>query len=233
MIELVGITGKARHGKDTVTSMILEELQGFTRFAFADKMKELAHAVLSASKAPEDEWKEGFQTFILDMNLLRDILGQWERNGIIMAPNAVEGLIQALALKAEDVQQDTPGYLSIWTSWRVIYQTIGTEWGREQQGKDFWLQFLPIDKPIIVSDVRGITSESYEDTNNEALYVKSLGGIVVEVVDPRKGSVVAQHCSEGGIDHELISYTIVNDGTLEDLHRKVMDFIYIWLMSDL
>jgi hypothetical protein len=38
---LIGITGRARHGKDTVASFLVRE-RGFHRYAFADQLRELA-----------------------------------------------------------------------------------------------------------------------------------------------------------------------------------------------
>jgi hypothetical protein len=41
---LIGITGYARHGKDTAGSVLVKEY-GFTKYAFADQLKELALAI--------------------------------------------------------------------------------------------------------------------------------------------------------------------------------------------
>lgn len=236
MIELVGITGPARHGKDTVAKMILEVCPGFTRFAFADKMKEMSTACFRAEH-PDDgaEWKEGEQKFTLDFISMVNYLE---------GPNfgASWKLFEPCAKLAECLERLTPDYqedqedcvtATFTGSWRLIYQILGTDWGRAQD-EDLWVDFLPLDKPTIVTDVRGHGDRiDYNQRNNEALKVKEAGGIVIEVVDPRKGSVVRAHASEAGIVSGLISYTIVNDGSLEDLRKKVKDFIYIWLMSDL
>lgn len=42
--KLIGISGKAQHGKDTLGKMLVEN-HGYTRFAFADPLKEMAYRI--------------------------------------------------------------------------------------------------------------------------------------------------------------------------------------------
>lgn len=44
MIVIVGITGRAQHGKDTAANVLIEEF-GFTRYGLADPLKEIALAI--------------------------------------------------------------------------------------------------------------------------------------------------------------------------------------------
>lgn len=64
--------------------------------------------------------------------------------------------------------------------------------------------------PTVISDVR---------YDNEAQVIRSVGGIVVEVVRPGAGlaGAAAQHESERGVSEGLVDIEILNDGTLGEL----------------
>lgn len=130
-------------------------------------------------------------------------------------------------------------------SYREMMQTLGTEWGRNLMTDDVWINLVqkkwdwvkdgcPYENRLgtvrnfevngkglvngmILSDVR---------FDSEAEWVKSQGGIVIEItggIDTLTPSV-AGHVSEAGISDELVDLLVVNHGTLEDLH-KLLDSI--------
>lgn len=95
-------------------------------------------------------------------------------------------------------------------------QQIGTEEGRDVYGPDVWCNALEawmylintsnkIDK-FVIADLR---------FDNEAEYVKSLGGIVVRIDSNRNRTGMdekaLQHSSEAGIREDLIDHVIIND----------------------
>jgi len=67
---------------------------------------------------------------------------------------------------------------------------------------------------MVVSDVR---------FDNEADWVRSIGGLVIHII---RGSApdVAAHSSEQGVTMRPGDGTIVNDGTLQDLYTQI-DFL--------
>ena len=105
---------------------------------------------------------------------------------------------------------------------RQILQWLGSEVLRDQFDKDFLIKNLEhrIEASgasiIIVSDVR---------FDNEAEFVKSHGGILVRITRPslakKEGEV---HQSEKGVKDEYITHEIVNDGTMDDFEKKIIDF---------
>ena len=107
---------------------------------------------------------------------------------------------------------------------REIMQYIGTEVLRNIYDKDFFIKHMKqrIDnssaKYILISDVR---------YDNEAEFVRSLGGKVIKIVRPNwVATEHSNHASEQGISDHLVDETIVNDSTLEhyyDLLGKVSD----------
>lgn len=95
-------------------------------------------------------------------------------------------------------------------------QQIGTEEGRDVYGPDVWCNALEawmylintsnkIDK-FVIADLR---------FDNEAEYVKSLGGVVVRIDSNRNRNGMdekaLQHSSEAGIREDLIDHVIIND----------------------
>lgn len=130
-------------------------------------------------------------------------------------------------------------------SYREMMQTLGTEWGREMMTQDVWINLVqkkwewvkdgcPHETPLgrisnlhlgkeqvtqgmILSDLR---------FDSEAEWVKSQGGIVIEItrgIDTLTPSM-ASHASEAGIRDDLADLLVVNHGTVEDLH-KLLDSI--------
>lgn len=100
---------------------------------------------------------------------------------------------------------------------RKILQTLGTEWGRERLGGDVWVrcweaQASRYDR-VITDGVRFL---------NEAQAVKAKGGQMWKIVRP-SATHDGSHVSEGGLDDwDGFDAVIQNDGSLSDLHAKVL-----------
>lgn len=111
---------------------------------------------------------------------------------------------------------------------REIMQCIGTTMRREH-GSDFWVNqwelaykhhkfFKDRDALVLVDDAR---------FDNEALKIMELGGkvIAVECEEATRASrikiVGADHESEKGIDSNLISATVYNNGNTKDLESNL------------
>jgi hypothetical protein len=109
---------------------------------------------------------------------------------------------------------------------RSAFQFIGTGMIRDNMhkllpgvGYDFWVRVLDrqinsklnVDN-VVISDCR---------FGNEVDYIKSKGGIVIKIIrtDNTNGD---DHVSEAGIDNVTnYDYTIYNDGTIEELYKKI------------
>lgn len=172
--KLIGITGKAGAGKDSLADAMVKEF-GAVKYSFALPLKQGLNAMLDWSMAQWDDrvWKE---TVI-------DWLGK---------------------------------------SPRQFAQTLGTEWGRELINPALWV-LLAMERyrkhcasgstaPFVIADMR---------FDNEAKAILALGGTVLRIVRPGIDAVNA-HVSEAGVRDDLISYTLVNDGTLEQFLRNAL-----------
>lgn len=192
MTMIVGVTGKAGAGKDTVANALAKHHCGRrTSFAFVLKsmlctMLGVPYEMLEGVTKESREWRE------------------------------------------------TP-LPDIGKSPRELMLTLGTEWGRGLVNPDLWV-FL-VDRqwhahlrangfeaqPFIFSDVR---------FDNEAMWIRSQGGIVLEVVrldDHVQSDAAAAHSSEAGVGKDLLSASVsANFGELDALIRrsiKVVDQI--------
>ena len=105
---------------------------------------------------------------------------------------------------------------------RKTLQNVGTEWGRDERGKDIWIKqldervqkFKHTEKSVYVF----VTDVRFPD---EAEYIRNQKGFIVKV--ERKGQKnTDEHRSETLIDSIQQDYTIYNDGfSLNDLGREV------------
>lgn len=98
---------------------------------------------------------------------------------------------------------------------RYAMQTLGTEWGRNHMGQDFWVNMVrarignaPAGSKIVIDDVR---------FENEAALIRELGGKVIMITG--RGGIVGEHVSENGVVPDV---TIKNDGDKLALMRNVM-----------
>lgn len=234
-MNLLGITGPAGHGKDAFADALLKHWGGMERYAYADPIKALVHHAFHAPVSWETrEGKELEQEFTVSYWQLSDMITDGSL-GIEVAkytdiPDAVASLIDVLEthLRFTTVNME---YVTFKTSWRELYQLVGTEWGRQKIHLDFWINMAPTSHTII-TDLRG-QGDHPTNKNTEALHVLNNGGIVIEVYDPRKGkSQCKDHSSESGIDAEYITVPVKNNGTLKDLERKAIDVLYTHILKE-
>lgn len=171
MTKLIGLTGLAGSGKDTVRE-ILGYDHGYIGLAFADPLRGMLASLLQ-SAGHNPSWM----------------------------------------VDREMKERDIPG---LGVSYRLLAQTLGTEWGRYVD-PNLWLK---------IAQSRIAQSESFErhvisDVRfaNESNWVREHGFIVRIVrpgVEPVRG-----HVSEDGASKLYCDYTIINDGSIEKLRTSV------------
>lgn len=102
---------------------------------------------------------------------------------------------------------------------RGLLQRLGTECGRELISDNIWIDASlgrSQSDNIVVTDVR---------FPNEANAIEDqYDGRVIRIERPGIGPANS-HPSETALDNHDFYTTITNDGTIEDLHRKLMDFV--------
>ena len=132
---------------------------------------------------------------------------------------------------------------------RKILQLLGTEAGREVIHPQIWVNALmaeyKLDDGRVIEDISEENKVNYPtgfaptkqmyfreprypnwiitDTRfpNELQAVKDKGGITIKVVRPETDYLAGDHASETALDKSKFDYVIVNDGTMDDLVKKI------------
>ena len=188
---VIGFTGPSQNGKSAAATWILRNHHICSRMSFAEPIKRMTREFLR-SILPKD-WPIDSSSYVSD-----------------------------IGHKNEPIP-----FLGGMTA-RHLMQTLGTEWGRETLHPDFWVgiaatklerklgsNFVKTDRvpiKVVFDDVRFA---------NEAEMIRMHGGMIVRILRPdhTPDAKVADHASEAfGFDVDL---TVMNDGTLEDLHAKI------------
>lgn len=100
---------------------------------------------------------------------------------------------------------------------RALLQDLGM--AARKYNPDVWINLLkgevyPVIQQLVFTDVR---------FQNEADFVRSIGGVVVRIVRP--GQIAQNHESELKQCEVAADIEIVNDGTIADLHNKIKKLI--------
>lgn len=175
-IPIIGLTGLAGSGKDSVRALL--EQHGYTGLAFADPIRDMLRTLFTATGTSTE--------YMLDR-----------------------------ALKEERIP-------NIGTSYRVLAQTLGTEWGRSID-PNFWLRITGATIDASLQDSFGPVQIVISDVRfpNEADFIRQRGGQIWHVVRPGTQPVRA-HESEAHALTIPADYTILNNGTLADLQGTVL-----------
>ena len=188
-IPLIGMCGFAQSGKDSVASFLVKD-HGWTRVAFADKLRDVLYAL---NPIVEVEWSDVYEygraepvTRIDRQVRVQEII---ERHGWDMAKVAYGEI-------------------------RQLLQRLGTEAGREVINDNLWVtlgeeKIEAAGTPVVVTDCR---------FPNEIQMVRRRGGKLIWVDRPGIGPANA-HASEHSVTAADCDWTFTNDGSLEDLYR--------------
>lgn len=105
---------------------------------------------------------------------------------------------------------------------RRLLQAIGTEAGRNIIGEDVWTNIGAEKALDAMEDGYGVVFTDCRFANEVDL-VRELGGSLVRITRPGVGPVNG-HISETALDGIEPDFTIVNDGTPEELQEKLVEY---------
>jgi len=192
-VRLIGLHGKAKHGKDTVYKILSEYLDfPVKRDAFADRLKLSAIrnfypdiSVEAAYEVCETLKQEGSYVAFAD------------ENGIIDGVSGREFLQHYGTEAHREVFADDFWIAAVLpdTSDKLNFGRTDGQWSL-----------------LVITDVR---------FPNEAEAVREAGGVVWQVIRPALDSDNDDHPSEKPLPRDLVDFVIVNDGDLDDLEDKV------------
>lgn len=214
---IIGIVGKAGSGKDTAAAMVPDAW----RCSFAAPLKNFCGDVFNWDT--ETLWGPSENRNAEDLGYRRTSAWAFARFNL---ERVGRSWLESIGL---DPVEHFPALLSWFNSLRAqgtlaprtALQTLGTEFGRAID-VDLWaragVRLAQGFKLAVFTDCRFV---------NEARAIREAGGQVWRVVRPGAGlaGASAAHASELEQDspemEELITCTIENSGTLEDLQRRI------------
>ena len=197
-MEIIGLSGYARSGKDAAAKVLVEEF-GFTRVAFADKLREVLYALNPIVESyfwyPDPP------------------------NGLDSKPEDGTGIF--LQEVIDSVGWDGYKETRYGPEIRRLLQRLGTEAGRKTLWDSIWIDAAltgyPDDAKIVVTDCR---------FPNEAQAIYDRGGKMWRIkrngVGPATSADGSVHSSETSLDDWSFDSFIVNNGTLEQFEAAVM-----------
>lgn len=204
-IKVIGLTGKARAGKDTVARIIHGHI--------------IEHS--DATAEFQDTWVVGLESFAAPIKSMIAMLLDFFAVGSIQQPETLQPFIDG------DKKEEPLAVLND-VSPRTLMQTLGTDWGRNLIDPNIWLYSMVerikmYQAAIDHGHAGAIVVATDTRFDNEAEVVIGAGGIIVNVVRDDAPEEVGEtdHESELGIRPDLIEITIHNNGSLEDLVTKV------------
>ncbi|MDK4725659.1 deoxynucleotide monophosphate kinase [Rhizobium phaseoli] len=144
-----------------------------------------------------------------------------ERHGYTLVKFAgpLKDMMRAIGMAEDEIEgsyKETAFIYLCGKTPRHAMQTLGTEWGRNCIGDDFWInlwrrrveQVFGQAGRVVVDDCR---------FPNEAQAIRRLGGDIFKIEG--RGGIAGSHVSERGCgDHDLV---IANGGELDELYEKV------------
>lgn len=132
----------------------------------------------------------------------------------------LKDMMRAIGLSEDQIDGDLKEKPCAWLQGRTprhAMQTLGTEWGRECLGKDFWIELFVRSANIIIADGGRVVVDDCRFPN-EAVAVRKLGGDIFKVEG--RGGIAGGHVSEKGIG-AIVDDVLDNTGSVEELHQMV------------
>lgn len=110
---------------------------------------------------------------------------------------------------------------------REMAQTLGTEWGRNCNGKNFWVKIAMQRASEVMASLGSNWNFAFTDCRfeNEADAIRNRGGYIIHIVRPGSDSATqSQHSSELGVkvNKSLGDIVVQNDGSLAELRVRAL-----------
>lgn len=196
---ILGISGKAGAGKDTVCKMIVYTLWYYN---YSQRLKPFGI----------EHYNNTYEKFgdVIDFT-------HWYKTSFAnKLKQCLSNILNVSISKFEDNEFKKSEVKWLGITVRELLQKFGTAI-RNEVCDDFWvkvcLKDYEEDENWIISDTR---------FKSEAKGIKDLEGIIVRV--NREGAGAGNHISEIDLDDYSFDYVINNDGNMEDLLLKVKEF---------
>lgn len=208
---LIGISGLAGSGKDTCADFLVRN-KSFVKVALADPLKRIARDVFDFTD--EQLWGPSSSRNAPDERYPREH-GPSPEGRCLCCGFGFDLYPMSLAVSAPQCYL-TPRY---------ALQQLGTEWGRHCYDP-VWIEYALRVADDVGREGGAVVTSDLRFKNEIDAYRKA-GAFLIRVVRPGAGlgGSAGQHVSEteqACIPDEAFDAVIVNDGTLEELEKKIL-----------
>ena len=221
MAKVIGVCGAIGAGKGEVAKRLAEALE-LPEYAYAQGLKTIVAAIGTGQYPETREYKETTQVFTCKVGGIfagvSEVFDDFEGSELINLSQILLGLLQELE-GFQWVRQSEGTRFTVKTSYRELYQLVGTDWARKHIHPDVWILRRPLE--CVVNDVRAF--EKAPDPYAEAKAIIADGGVVLRVIrevateDDRTNG----HESEFPMSDAFIYCDVDNNGTLDDLDETL------------
>lgn len=225
---IIGISGKRGSGKDTAMKIIVQlglqkfPLMQFIHLNFAKALKELvATCHGQVLDFEHDDFKNELpHSSFPSQDIFLSIL---------------KGLVPKILFESFQLEQK---HFELWNACKeyyltsetigVVLQKIGTEVFRSMVDQDFWVKIWKLNAQtyldrgyvIIATDVRFIEEVSaIESLQGNVIRIESPSELRLERTDSKRDS---DHFSEIALDNHKFQFTLINDGSIQDLFEPLL-----------
>jgi len=192
--KLIGLTARKQNGKDTVADYLIKNYD-FQRYSFADPLKRAAMDIFGFTE--KQMWGSNKDKESID-----------PRWGI--SPRRVLQLLGTELLQYDIHDHTDEGELPIG---REIWVKRFKLWYEEEKNKIISENSFGIESTfnIVIADIR---------FEHEANAIREMGGEIWGIIRP---SMVSKdnHVSEMELDNIIVDKTIINDGDINELYKKI------------
>ena len=197
---IIGISGKAQSGKDTVCKMIVYTLWYYN---YSQRLKPFGI----------EHYNNTYERF----GDVIDFTSHWYKTSFAdKLKQCLSIILRTSRSKFEDNEFKKSEVEWLGITVRELLQKFGTAI-RNEVSDDFWVKACLKDfeehNNYLITDVR---------FKSEAKGIKEKEGIIIRV--NREGAGAGNHISEIDLDDYSFDYVINNDGNMEDLLLKVKEF---------
>jgi dephospho-CoA kinase len=197
---VIAVSGKMQHGKDSIGNYLIAKY-GFKALRFADKVKEICINYDNSTPKSRERWNKKIAREVLNNELRAD---------------EIDKLMQRVCpdVWRRGTHED---YYTIKPEWARL-QMQGFAQGMRDLDSDCWVRYV-LRKCVKEQGRWVITDLRYK---NEAFAIDvSEDAQIWRVVRPIPPSTGANHVSECDLDSYPFEIFINNDGTIEELYKRV------------
>jgi len=203
-MEIVALAGKARSGKDTAASVLIDN--GFNKLSFADELKRIT-AKVAGHDLEEYYTDKKDESYEVPLVLTSDFFDSLTTEISFSFPVPYASFVAITNLAGKTVG-----------SHRELLQFVGTDVGRDLIDPEIWTTVFANKAEelgrVVTPDAR---------FPNERKLVNQLGGTNILIKRPDNEIVENSHSSENSLGEEgEYDFIINNNGTIEDLRTEVI-----------